>query len=78
VVVQDSRILQVLLGLCGLGVAVLVSRIRLPVTARDTEGGAPPVTTDRLVAGLRAKHPEWDDDRIERVATAWKRSGGDE
>jgi hypothetical protein len=78
VVVQDSRILQVLLGLCGLGVAVLVSRIRLPVTARDTEGGEPPVTTDRLVAGLRAKHPEWDDDRIERVATAWKRSGGDE
>jgi hypothetical protein len=77
VLVQESRTLQVLVGLAALVGAVLVNRVRPQVTARITEDEPAPLATDRLVAGLRAKHPEWDDERIERVANAWKRGEGE-
>jgi hypothetical protein len=77
VLVQESRTLQVLVGLGALVTAVLVNRVRPQVTARITEDEPSPLATDRLVAGLRAKHPEWDDERIERIANAWKRREGD-
>jgi hypothetical protein len=77
VLVQDSRGLQVLLGLGALVVSVLGVRTRPLASGGDVDEEGSPVPTDRLVAGLRAKHPEWDEERIERVANAWKRGRDD-
>jgi hypothetical protein len=77
VLVQNSRILQVVLGVSAFIITVIITRSRPLGSSRDIDEEGSPVATDRLVTGLRSKHPEWDEERIERVANAWKRSGGD-
>jgi hypothetical protein len=71
VLVRDSGPLQALVGLAGVAAVVVASRRgliarlpgRSPGPARDE-----PVDPAALVAALREDHPEWDEERLERVA----------
>lgn len=81
---RDSALSQVLLG--GLGIAVvglLAERrgravtARLPIPAvRRRPGGErspPTMTAEEREAYLRRRHPDWDDERIRRLITAFNR-----
>lgn len=71
-IVRDAPILQILLGALGIGAIGLcvrrprfVKRLTNP-TAADTESSI--ITgSDELAAFVRERHPEWDDERTERV-----------
>jgi len=75
VVVRDSGLLQTAIGLLGFSVVVFGSRRRdLLAAVGRSDGDEAPVDTAAVVAHLRARHPDWDEQRLERVANARRRT----
>jgi hypothetical protein len=71
--VRDSVPAQIGMGLAGLALVGTWSRVRPVARLRGRLADAPdpdptPVSTDDVVAAVERRHPEWDDDRIRRVA----------
>lgn len=72
-VLRDTPVLAIVLGSLAILVIGLWDRGRLP--AITWPGGArrrpqPVLSRERLIAGVSARHPEWDRERIERVVQA--------
>lgn len=75
VIVRASGPLQAALGVLGISVVTLVSRrgvfggIFTPPDSYD------PVDVDAIITQLRTEHPNWDEERLERVARSRHRGG---
>jgi hypothetical protein len=69
VVVRDSGPLQALIGLVGVAAVVVATRQRelLSSIVRPPDG-TDAVDIDPEIARLRSEHPDWDEQRLERVA----------
>lgn len=83
ILIRDSGPLQAILGLVGVAAVAVVSRHRgLARVFRDTsnqeDADADPAEIEDLVAYLRHEHPEWDEDRLERVARSRRQNGRSE
>jgi hypothetical protein len=86
---RSSSLLQAGLGLAGIAGFALLSGFRLWPRIRRSLSGmrsgrlslwtgpradlAPPMSDEQRAAYLRRQHPDWDEDRIERVITALNR-----
>lgn len=69
-ILRETPLLQVALGLVGVGVIGIWAsgRGELPMLGETAGAGSdPPLTEDELVAYLDRQHPDWDDDRVRRV-----------
>ena len=75
VVVRDSGPLQATVGLVGVALVVVASRRRDLLDGLFTRQEDEPLDVDALVAHLRTEHPEWDAERLERVARLRRRNG---
>ncbi len=83
-ILRDSPLLQFLLGLSGLAVIGLVARDAVPARLQTTRDRDTPQDLDRadLRAYLESQHPDWDEERVERVIRGLMsrrgQGGGDE
>lgn len=81
---RKSPLLQIILGLTGLGLVLGLARIESPhwtrieqVIGRQRRDSRQPVNRAALRAYLIEHHPEWDSDRIDRVMTGVLTQGGE-
>ncbi|WP_255170533.1 DUF4350 domain-containing protein [Natrononativus amylolyticus] len=79
---RELPLLQALVGGLGVGLAALAARgvpptvrRRLPARWRRREHREPGLTDGERRALVADRHPEWDDDRVDRVIAAFNRSG---
>lgn len=77
-VVRESAAIQLLVGIGVLAlVGVWARRPRLlahvqSLFGRSNMGTARPISTEELTAAVQHRHPEWDEERIQRVVTRFE------
>ncbi|WP_222912812.1 DUF4350 domain-containing protein [Natrinema sp. SYSU A 869] len=85
-VIQDSPLLQLLVGTVGIGLVAILSQARVrsilkgarskfPTRlqssgSRDRRRKRPELSNDERAEFLRSRHPEWDEEQIDRVIKA--------
>ncbi len=89
--IRETPLLQVGIGFVGIaGLALLARRdsrpdldhlpaqllSRIPRLGSQSEPTIPAMTVEEQSAYLRSKHPDWDEERINRVIAAFNRDGG--
>jgi len=92
--IRDSPLLQLLVGTIGIGLVAILSRItvrsgleaaqaRLPARYRPAESrhsgqGVPSLSDAERAAFLRRRYPDWDEDQIQRMITAFNHPRSEE
>ncbi|WP_226042379.1 DUF4350 domain-containing protein [Natrinema sp. DC36] len=92
--IRDSPLLQLLVGTIGIGLVAILSRVsvrsgleaaqtRLPARYRPAESrhsgqGVPRLSDAERAAFLRRRYPDWDEDQIQRMITAFNHPRSEE